>query len=78
MRPKKLQCVVTFKTTTEAITFEKAAKAAGLSGRLIPLPTTLAAECGLAWKEDPKNKVLLERLLKEHNLVHYKIYELEI
>ncbi|AEE90630.1 conserved protein of unknown function [Tepidanaerobacter acetatoxydans Re1] len=78
MRPKKLQCVVTFQTTTEAMTFEKVAKAAGLSGRIIPLPRAIAAGCGLAWKEDPKYRVLLERLINEHNLVYNKIYELVI
>ena len=31
-------------------TFEDAARAAGLPGRLIPLPTGIAASCGLAWK----------------------------
>ncbi|WP_213951030.1 DUF3343 domain-containing protein [Tepidanaerobacter syntrophicus] len=78
MRPKKLQCVVTFQTTTEAMAFEKAAKAIGLRGRLIPLPTTIAAGCGLAWKEDPEYRVLLESLINEHNLIYDKIYKLEI
>lgn len=78
MRPKKLQCIITFQTTTEAMRFEEIAKAEGLKGRLIPLPTVIAAGCGLAWKEDPKDKVLLERVLEERNLLYDKIYELEI
>jgi hypothetical protein len=78
MRPKELQCVVTFQTTTEAMAFEEAAKATGLSGRLIPLPRAIAAGCGLAWREDPKCRVLLEKLLGEHYLGYDRIYELVI
>ena len=66
MRPKELQCVVTFQTTTEAMAFEEAAKATGLSGRLNPLPRAIAAGCGLVWREDPKSRVLLEKLLREN------------
>ena len=42
--------VVTFGSTLDAFAFEDAARAAGLPGRLIPLPTGIAATCGLAWK----------------------------
>ena len=76
MRPKELQCVVTFQTTTEAMTFEEVAKEAGLSGRIIPLPRAIATGCGLAWREDPKYRVLLEKLLNEHNLAYDRVYEL--
>ena len=37
MRPKELQMVVTFHTTTDAMAFEDAAKESGLEGRLIPI-----------------------------------------
>lgn len=78
MRPKELQCVVTFQTTTEAMSFEEIAKEAGLSGRIIPLPRAIAAGCGLAWREDPKNRVSLEKLLKEYHFGYDRIYELTI
>jgi hypothetical protein len=78
MRPKELQCVVTFQTTTVAMAFEEAAKAAGLSGRLIPLPRAIAAGCGLAWREDPKDRALIEKLLHERYLGYDRIYELVI
>lgn len=41
--------VVTFDTTHDAFAFEDAARAAGVPGRLIPLPTGIRAGCGLAW-----------------------------
>lgn len=78
MRPKELQCVVTFQTTTEAMAFEEAAKEKGFSGRIIPLPRAIAAGCGLAWREDPKCRASLEKLLSEHYLGYDRIYELVI
>jgi hypothetical protein len=78
MRPKELQCVVTFQTNTEAMAFEEAAKAAGFSGRLIPLPRAISVGCGLAWREDPKDRALLEKLLHEQSLGYDRIYELVI
>jgi hypothetical protein len=42
--------VITFGSTLDAFAFEDAARAAGLPGRLIPLPTGISASCGLAWK----------------------------
>jgi len=78
MRRKELQCVVTFRTTTQAMAFEEAAKEAGFRGRLIPLPRAIAAGCGLAWRENPKYGVLIKKLLSEKNLGYNRIYELVI
>lgn len=78
MRPKELQCVVTFQTTTEAMAFEEAARKEGLKGRIIPLPRAIASGCGLVWREDPLGRVAIEKLLKEHHLRYDSIFELVI
>ena len=78
MREKQLQCVVTFKTTTQAMAFEEAAREAQLRGRLIPLPRAIAAGCGLAWREEPKSRILIKTLLSEQGLEYDEIYELVI
>lgn len=78
MRPKTLQCVVTFKTTTQAMAFEEAAKAVGLSGRLIPLPRTIGAGCGLAWREAPEHRQQIDTLVAQQALTYDTIYEIEI
>ena len=49
MRKKELKLVVTFHTTTDAMAMEKACKAAGAPGRLIPVPREISAGCGLSW-----------------------------
>ncbi|MDD4089468.1 MAG: DUF3343 domain-containing protein [Tissierellia bacterium] len=78
MRPKELQCLVTFKTTTEAMAFEKIAKKSGLKGRLIPIPSILASGCGLAWRENPENRVLIDNIFEQYKIGFNKIYEIEI
>ena len=45
MYGKKLYVVVTFETTSQAIHFEQSST---VKGRLIPLPSTISAGCGLA------------------------------
>lgn len=76
MRPRELQCVVTYHTTTEAMDFEEAARQKGLGGRIIPLPRSISAGCGLAWRDNPKDRALIESLLQENNLGFDGIYEI--
>jgi hypothetical protein len=78
MRPKELQCVVTFHATTEAMAFEEAAKAAGFKGRLIPVPTAITAGCGLAWRDAPESKEHLLKFIVEERLAFESIHELVI
>ena len=78
MRPKELQCIVTFQTTTEAMAFEEVAQKAGFNGRLIPVPRDITAGCGLAWRENPNCRVSIEKLLREKQLGFDRIYEFVI
>ena len=78
MRQKQLQCVITFKTTTQAMAFEDVAHKAKLSGRLIPLPRSIGAGCGLSWREDPTKRDFIENLIDAYQLGYENIYELMI
>lgn len=48
-RCKTLHQVVSFPTTADAMTAESVCRELGISGRIIPLPGTIRADCGLAW-----------------------------
>lgn len=48
-RPKTAHWVVSFASTFDAMEAEALAGAAGMPGRIIPLPVEVTAECGLAW-----------------------------
>ncbi len=49
MRQKELRLVVAFHTTADAMAMEKICKETGRKGRLIPVPRSISAGCGLAW-----------------------------
>lgn len=49
MRAKELKLVITFHTTADAMAMEKACKEQNAPGRLIPVPRSISAGCGLSW-----------------------------
>jgi hypothetical protein len=78
MRPKELQCIVTFHTTTEAMQLEQAAKTVGFGGRIIPVPREITAGCGLAWRDSIDARAALIDMMTEQKLSYDKIVELII
>lgn len=66
--------VITFARTLDAFAFEDAARESGFPGRIIPLPTGIAATCGLAWLIPSGDKDLvssLDRLPKREGAYRY-------
>ena len=54
MRVKRSYIVLSFRTTLEAMEWEKQCHARQVPGRLIPLPREISAGCGLAWRMSPE------------------------
>ena len=54
MRIKKTYIVLSFRTTLDAMEWEKQCLAEKFPGRLIPLPREISAGCGLAWRMLPE------------------------
>ena len=63
MRQKSERCIITFPTTTAAMEMESACRAAGLPGRLIPVPRAITAGCGLCWAAPPESREALAVLV---------------
>lgn len=55
MRTKRPYIVLSFRTTLEAMAWEKQCLAVQVPGRLIPLPREISAGCGLAWRMLPED-----------------------
>ena len=55
MRVKRSYIVLSFRTTLEAMEWEKQSNARQVPGRLIPLPREISAGCGLAWRMLPED-----------------------
>ena len=68
MREKRERFVVTFATTTGAMAMERACRAAGLPGRLIPVPRSITAGCGMCWSAPPEAQAELEDLVVREKL----------
>ena len=67
MREKTEKCVVTFRTTTGAMAMERLCREQGVPGRLIPVPRSVTAGCGMCWAAPREAREAVEDLvMKEH------------
>ena len=76
MRKKQLKCVVTFPTTTGAMAMEKACKEEAVPGRLIPVPRTITAGCGMCWAAPGESRDAVEELVVRRKLMIDGLYDI--
>ena len=72
MREKQLRLILTFSTTTAAMSMEQACRTAG---GLIPVPREITAGCGMAWSAPPETRELLSRIAQEAGISFSGVYE---
>ena len=65
---KEMKLIITFHTTTEAMAMEKVCKENGADGRLIPVPRSISAGCGLAWCAKLESEEALRKLMREKGI----------
>ncbi len=70
MRTKEEKWIVTFPTAAAAMAMERRAKELHTPGRLIPTPTIITADCGLAWMAPVDARAEVEKMLKENGLAY--------
>ena len=75
---KQERVVFTFHTTTDAMAMESLCKAQSLSGRMIPVPGEITADCGLAWCAAPQLEEALRSALKTAGIPVQGVYRLMI
>ena len=75
MLAQEKRLIITFRCTTDAIAMEKACKAISAPGRLIPVPRSISASCGLSWCAELKDQPGLEEILQQQDLQPEGIYE---
>lgn len=75
MIKKEMKLVITFYTTAEAMAMEKACKEAGADGRIIPVPRSISAGCGLAWCAKLENEQNLRDLMERQGIKPQEIQE---
>lgn len=75
MREKKLQLVVTFHTTADAMAMEQACKEQQAPGRLIPVPRAISAGCGLAWCAGLECREILKGIMRSAGIQEEDMHE---
>ena len=73
LRQKQWKLVVTFPTTADAMATENACKQEEIPGRLIPVPRSISAGCGLAWRTEEEQKTVMEKLLSDRAIGYEQI-----
>ena len=70
--------VVAFASTGDAMAVEAAARAGGVPGRMIPVPQTVSAGCGLAWCASAEERDALVQALEGAGLAYEALHEVEL
>ena len=76
MREKKKYVVLSFHSTTEAMSFEKQCIRSGIPGRLIPIPREITAGCGLAWRISAEEYPQCSRKIQDLGMEYQDAVEL--
>ena len=74
MIKRQNKLVITFHTTTAALAMERICKECGADGRLIPVPGSISADCGLAWWAGNESEDALLELMGLHGITPQGIY----
>ena len=73
---KTEKLVITFYTTTAAMAMEKLCREQQADGRIIPVPGSISADCGLAWCAKNESEDQLLELMVQHNITPQGIYHI--
>ena len=71
---KTEKLVITFYTTTAAMAMERLCRDCGAPGRIIPVPGSISADCGLAWCAGNEAEDQLLELMVQHHITPQGIY----
>ena len=74
MIQKKPKVVFTFHTTTDAMAMESLCKDQKLDGRMIPVPGSITADCGLAWCAEPQSEPMLLAAMNTAGIPYQGVY----
>lgn len=67
-------CLITFKSITYSMQFEKLMKSNNIEFKLIPVPRSISASCGMCAKFSIDKKDSILELCDNNNIIYEKIY----
>ncbi len=78
MRKKEQKLIITFHTTEEAMEMEEFCRQRQIEGRLIPVPRSISAGCGLAWCTSPESRQMITNAIAQAGIKTQAIQECEV
>ncbi len=75
MRKKEWKLIVTFHTTADAMAMEEICREQNAEGRLIPVPRSISAGCGLAWCAGTECRGMLKELMEKAGITEQAMQE---
>ena len=78
MLQKRKWLLLTFYTTAGVMALERACTQAGLPGRIVPVPRSITADCGMAWRAGTEDRAALEAMVAQKKLEAAGFHELMI
>ena len=76
MKARTMRVVTAFHTTTDALATEARCRERGVPGRLIPLPSVISADCGLAWSAPAEAESAVRETLAAAGVKPAGIYQM--
>ena len=67
-------CLITFKSITYAMQFEKLMKSNNIEFKIIPVPRSISSSCGMCGKFHIDKKDSILELCDNNNIIYEKIY----
>lgn len=78
MRIRKKRLIAAFHTTADAIAMEKYCQRDGIPGRLLPVPRSVTADCGIAWCAAPEDRAAIEQIVRKEGVELAGLVEVEL
>jgi len=76
MRTRRHRVIMTFHTTTDALSVESCCAQCGVSGRLIPVPSLISAGCGMCFSAPPEERQALRDAAARAGVTPAGVYEM--
>ena len=74
MRKKEMKLIITFHTTADAMAMDSLCRSRQIIGRLVPVPRSISAGCGLAWSTEEALEEEFRQLMQEEKIDSAGIY----
>ncbi len=75
MRKKEQKLIITFHNTEEAMEMEEFCRQRQIEGRLIPVPRSISAGCGLAWCAGPQHLEAIQAVMRKAGISQEDVCE---